>query len=333
VSKINLNNYEAFMLDYLEGDLSQQDILALKLFAALHPELELNFEDELVRLEKEQISFSEKKDLKAGFSDELVIGYLENVLEGAEKKRAEDLAKNNTVFKHELELYKKTIAVADTDVVFENKESLKRRATIIFFPQVIRIAAALLLLLGLWFTVSRIVKDDVSTSSATENSELAKKEIAPVRTNTLSNTIDTKKEEVLANTKETLIAKNTNAKNKNSVLKKEEEINTSTVAINVRDKKEDPQLADRENKGAEPFIKRDTTAVLMANNSSQEKLSPKYVIEEGIDDEQAVTKPKSKLWNAASGIFKGLNRRGVENVGSENNNEIFIGALTISKPN
>jgi hypothetical protein len=71
----------------------------------------------------------------------------------------------------------------------------------------------------------------------------------------------------------------------------------------------------------------------MANNSSQEKLSPKYVIEEGTDDEQAVTKPKSKLWNAAAGIFKGLNRRGVENVGSENNNEIFIGALTISKPN
>jgi hypothetical protein len=334
VSKINLNNYEAFMLDYLEGNLSHQDILALKAFAVLHPELELNFDDELVVLGKEQDIFEGKQHLKADFSDELIIGYLENVLEGKERIEAEKLAKTNSVFKHELELYKKTIAVADTEIVFENKEKLKRRAAIIFFPQsnLMRIAAALLLLLGLWFIVSRVLTS-VSTSSTTGRTELAKKESLPITTSTITNNVVANDNKVVRND-EKLVAKSSNVKNSSAITKKEKEINTSTVAILVPDKKEEPQLADRNSKELEPFVNRDTNTVLMANNSSQEKLFPKYVIEEGDDDEPVVAKPKSRLWNLASGVFKGLNKRGIENVNSiENNNEILIGALTISKPN
>ncbi|MFO0356560.1 MAG: hypothetical protein ACK50A_06360 [Sphingobacteriaceae bacterium] len=87
MSEINLNNYEAYMLDYFEGKLSNEQIIALKAFAVLNPELELNFEEELVQLENETINFSDKQKLKANFNDELVIGYLENTLNKEEKKK------------------------------------------------------------------------------------------------------------------------------------------------------------------------------------------------------------------------------------------------------
>ncbi len=321
------------MLDHLEGNLSPQDTLALKAFAVLHPELDLNFDEELVSLENESIKFRGKQNLKAGFNDELVIGYLENILEGEEKKQAEKLAQSNAVFKHELALYKKTIAIADETIVFENKESLKRRSAIIFFPQnnYVRVAAALLLLFGLWFMVSRVIKNDVILTPDMANKTKEEKIIAPeqvVPENTNS-------PEVKDNSTK-LIAKNTNKKN--AIINKEvkESATTSTISTNVTNEKEEPLLADRNITKEQPENRIETNNGQLANNTTaSEKTIPKYIIEEGTDDEViATTQPKSKLWNAASGILKRLNRKGVENVNSsDNNNEMFIGALTISKAN
>ncbi len=321
------------MLDHLEGNLSPQDTLALKAFAVLHPELDLNFDEELVSLGNESITFGGKQNLKAGFSDALVIGYLENVLEGEEKKEAEKLAQSNTVFKHELALYKKTIAIADETIVFENKESLKRRPAIIFFPQnnYIKVAAAFLLLLGIWFMISTVIKDHTILTPEMVNKTKQEKIITPeqvVPENTNS-------PEVKDNTTK-LIAKNTNKKN--VVVNKEAKGNatTSTISTNVTNEKEEPQLADRNIIKEQPENRIETNTGQLANNTTaSEKTSPKYIIEEGTDDEViATTQPKSKLWNAASGILKRLNRKGVENVNSsDNNNEMFIGALTISKAN
>ncbi len=332
MSKIDLNNYEAFMLDHLEGNLSPQDTLALKAFSILHPELELNFDEELVSMENESVSFVGKQNLKAGFSDALVIGYLENVLEGKDKIEAEKLAQSNTIFKHELELYKKTIAIADETIVFENKERLKRRSAIIFFPQsnYIRVAAALLLLLGIWFMVSRVIKNDATFTPEMANKTKEEKVIAPDQMAPKN----TNAPEVKDNTTK-LIAKSANKKNTVINNQAKENLITSTISTNVTNEKEEPQLADRNITKEQPENRVETNNGQLANNTTpSEKTAPKYIIEEGSDDEVAAAKPKSKLWNTASGILKRLNRRGVENVNSsDNNNEMFIGALTISKPN
>lgn len=50
MSRITLNNYEAFLLDYLEGNISSDDAAELMLFAAQHPELEIDLEDGLIEL-------------------------------------------------------------------------------------------------------------------------------------------------------------------------------------------------------------------------------------------------------------------------------------------
>lgn len=321
------------MLDHLEGNLSPEDTLALKAFAILHPELDLNLDEELVSLENESVIFAGKQHLKAGFSDELVIGYLENVLEGEQKKEAEKLAKSNAVFKHELELYKKTIAVVDETIVFENKERLKRRSAIIFFPQnnYIRVAAALLLLFGIWFMVSRVIKNDTTFTPEMANKTNEEKSITPDQT--IPENINSP--EVKDNTPK-LVAKNANKKNTVLTNQVKENLITNTLSTNVTNEKEEPQLADRNITKEQPENRTEPNNGQLANNTTaSEKITPKYIIEEGADDEIiASAQPKSKLWNAASGLLKRLNRRGVENMNSsENNNQMFIGALTISKPN
>lgn len=327
MSRIDLHNYEAFMLDFLEGNLSPEDVLALKAFAVLHPELELNFDEELVTLASEHEVFEGKKHLKANFDEELVIGYLENVLQGAEKKQAEELAAGNALFNHELDLYKKTIAIAETDIVFEHKEKLKRSTTIIVLPQnnYLRIAAALLLLAGLWFMASRVIKDEVNIMP-----ELAKKtsEAANENKNASQRKLD---EPTITNNANTLVAKKANNPSKTNTVTIKKELNTSTISTNGKNGEHESQLADRILIKEQPSSFVDSNTIQLSN---AEKLSPKYIIEEGTDEEPVAAKPKGKLWNVAAGIFKGLNKRGIENVnGSENNNEIFIGALTISKPN
>ncbi|CAG5076933.1 hypothetical protein [Parvicella tangerina] len=67
MSRINLNNYEAFWLDYVEGSLSSEDAAEFLLFAAQYPELAIDLEDELVYLNQDSASTlnnSEKEALK-----------------------------------------------------------------------------------------------------------------------------------------------------------------------------------------------------------------------------------------------------------------------------
>ena len=62
--KINITNYEAFLLDYLEGNLSEGEISLLKIFVAAHPQLNIDLEDtELVSLEKDESVFTSKENL------------------------------------------------------------------------------------------------------------------------------------------------------------------------------------------------------------------------------------------------------------------------------
>lgn len=63
---ININNYEAFLLDYFEGNLSAELSEELKLFVFNHPELEIDLNDfDLISSnENDNITFNDKQKLK-----------------------------------------------------------------------------------------------------------------------------------------------------------------------------------------------------------------------------------------------------------------------------
>jgi len=132
---IKKNNYEAFFLDYHEGNLSPQQVADLLLFVEQHPELKEEFESfENVTLDDlSNVSFEGKSSLKREITldnrEEYFIRAIENTLTPAENNLLENFLKQHPQFLPELELFKKTKVFAETSVVFENKESLKRDLT------------------------------------------------------------------------------------------------------------------------------------------------------------------------------------------------------------
>ncbi len=65
MSLITKNNYEAFLLDYIEGNLSPEMRAELMLFFENHPELKEDLDDfELVSTNPEEIIFKDKESLK-----------------------------------------------------------------------------------------------------------------------------------------------------------------------------------------------------------------------------------------------------------------------------
>jgi len=131
---INKNNYEAFFLDYHEGNLSPQQVADLLLFVEQHSEYREEFESfENVTLDDlSDVSFERKSSLKKEITldnrEEYFILATENTLTPAENNLLKSFVKQYPQFLPELELFKKTIVSADASVVFENKESLKRIA-------------------------------------------------------------------------------------------------------------------------------------------------------------------------------------------------------------
>jgi len=132
---INLHNYEAYFLDYHEGNLSLDLIKELMEFLSRHPELREEFESfEPVTLQDvEEVTYEGKDALKkqsAGVNpanfDELAVEYVEGILSVDKQETLKVFIAQNPHYKKELELYTKTKLVPGNAIVFEDKASLKK---------------------------------------------------------------------------------------------------------------------------------------------------------------------------------------------------------------
>lgn len=133
---INLNNYEAFFLDYHEGNLTPEQVADLLLFVEQHPQLKEEFEnfEDITLYDLSPISFEHKSDLKKNITaencEEYFIRSAEGDLTSTEKTLLADFIKQHPHYSSDLELFAKTIVKADSSIVFENKAALKREAVI-----------------------------------------------------------------------------------------------------------------------------------------------------------------------------------------------------------
>ena len=126
--KINKNNYEAFFLDYHEGNLSTEKVAELMLFLEQNPELKEEFEGfESISLNDsdEKISFSEKDELKQNAAEKLFSAYVDGTLSAKEEKELFALLETNSVLKKDFEMFKKT-KLSPEIISFEGKENLKK---------------------------------------------------------------------------------------------------------------------------------------------------------------------------------------------------------------
>jgi hypothetical protein len=129
---INISNYEAYFLDYHEGNLSPQQVADLFLFLSQHPELKKEFEDfEHIVLEDFSAPIFENKDrlkknITAENREEYFIRAVEGTLDTAELALLTTFLTTHPEFVTEFNLFKKTKLQADASVVFENKMLLKQ---------------------------------------------------------------------------------------------------------------------------------------------------------------------------------------------------------------
>ncbi len=141
--KVNLENYEALLIDYLDGKLDpsvEKDLLA---FMSRNPELKLELE--LLKESKftedspiEKCDFSHlKKPAFAEVKDDfqqVLIAYVEKDLNQEEIK---ELDKNKVLYPElnkELDYYRQTKLIPDVQLVFENKKQLKKAVAATVIP-------------------------------------------------------------------------------------------------------------------------------------------------------------------------------------------------------
>ena len=165
MEKITTYNYEAFYLDYLEGNLDENEQVMLFDFLDANPtlksELELDDDildfslikesDSLTRFEKEDLKHFDCKTNEISLSNvnDFMIADVENEI-SADKK----VALNEFVVEHDLQTSQKyfyaTKLKADLKEVYHNKKELKKKGTIIpMFAKVASIAAVGLLMFNL----------------------------------------------------------------------------------------------------------------------------------------------------------------------------------------
>lgn len=165
MEKIDLTNYEAFFLDYSEGNLGEEEKHELFNFLEAHPELKADFELDFdaIQLDAASIQFDDKPSLKKHVEDlvvtmstidDLMIASVERQLSAKEEELVLRYVRENNL-QTKFAYYQASILKADTSVVYPEKEKLKMKTGVVisfpFWAKVASVAAVGLLLITMTF--------------------------------------------------------------------------------------------------------------------------------------------------------------------------------------
>jgi hypothetical protein len=210
--QINRDNYEVFFIDFLDGKLSPSDEKLLLAFLNQNPDLASELEAvESMVLIPEQNSFTKKELLKKEESyyginnrfDYLCIASIEDDITTQEKKELNGLLKNDSKKKREFFQFNKLKLIADPNIKYNGKSSLKRLGILSISPRtfisVSSVAAVVLVSFGIFsiLWVNPVVEENHMATAVVvdntpkpivqeENSSLTKPIVAEKRTNDIT---------------------------------------------------------------------------------------------------------------------------------------------------
>lgn len=172
--RIDINNYEEVIVDFLDGKLDNNAIAELFLFLDQNPKIKAEFnllnENQHV-IEAEPISFDfssliKKEKLNVADYAEKLIALLENDINLEETKKLEAEMKAYPELAAEFELFKKTKLVAETNIVFANKASLTKNKAFAIIPLFTRFSAIAAVFIAIIITVYFFNNDNNKTEFA-----------------------------------------------------------------------------------------------------------------------------------------------------------------------
>jgi hypothetical protein len=135
MKKIGLSNYEAFLLDYLEGNLSAENTADLLLFLEQNPDLKVELEslseiilspDKAVIAEFKEGLHQTESRIKHRFH-ELAIALYDQSISGSEKQELDNLIVQYPLLEKEFNALGNTYLKPDYSVIFTNKSSLQKQ--------------------------------------------------------------------------------------------------------------------------------------------------------------------------------------------------------------
>lgn len=180
--KINSENYEAFYLDFLEGNLSAEEAALFSDFLNAHPELKL--EDEALvyvpTSNSEVLEASWKTNLKIdAFEDPItlhnielfLIASVENQLSETKKKELNAFLLANPSYQTELGLYQRSKLQADLTQIYANKNGLKKGGGVIIpmFVRYAAVAASIVLVVSIYLKNDQTTKIQLSENQKKES--------------------------------------------------------------------------------------------------------------------------------------------------------------------
>ena len=161
--KISIDNYEAYLIDYMDGRLNNAEIQQLKAFCVQN---HINFEElieDLPVLESTNDTFDEKEylfknkivpfgSINEDNYEERFIAYQELLLDGEEEREVEDFADKNPFLLKDLRTYGNCRLEPDTSIVFKDKDNLKKKTVILpLYAKIAAVAAVIAVLFGLFW--------------------------------------------------------------------------------------------------------------------------------------------------------------------------------------
>lgn len=184
--EINKNNYEAIIIDYLEGNLNSQDKMLLLAFLEENPSIKEDFEllsSTSLELNPEQMVFnadSLKKPTQintAAYSNKL-IALLEGDLTDTEKEKLLHEIEVYPELKKEYHLFLQTKLNPNEEIHLSSKDKLKKKTGIIIpmFVRIASIAALFIAILFLFITYNQPASDNVLADRDNELVKSNKKE-------------------------------------------------------------------------------------------------------------------------------------------------------------
>lgn len=162
MDRISIFNYEAFYLDYLEGNLSEEDTALLMEFFAANPDLRMDDEELPSYSSADQVVLDAqwKNSLKQSSDEEVIttlnvdqflIAEAEGILSKEKVQELNAFIDANPEFALDRKIYALTNFEPDMSVAYTDKASLKKeKARVVWFYYAAAAAASVILFLWVW---------------------------------------------------------------------------------------------------------------------------------------------------------------------------------------
>jgi hypothetical protein len=146
MGKINLDNYEAYFLDFTEGNLAEDDRRELAVFLNMHPELKAEMEEDLAdaTLIPEAASFDAKGSLKVTDEslpiskeniEDLMIAQIERQLSPEHESKVLRFIEANQL-RRTLAAYQATILQSNAAELFRSKETIRAEVISVLIDEI-----------------------------------------------------------------------------------------------------------------------------------------------------------------------------------------------------